>query len=377
NIQRVTEELAKCLGQMSPDCTTAPVDIRHIALAVARNCVNADNVKTFAPPQALMKFYERFNIKTIDDPQTDTDERFNVLLDDTDTATKRQGLPLEKAKLEVQNLGDSKPPYGLIRVNEKGKDSEFTPTLDMITQAIAQRSLEGFKPDTHTDFMIDREADKGGYKEPNTQIALFRFFLEPMPMNVPVNKWSMNVSPFRGDTYTFADFVQDYIAAISTRLAKDLKRQGCEGLAEESHAQFLKVFPPPALSPFAIARSLALAVQAPDLAVDDLGCDRVSQALLEFRITNTGNEAAGRFLTSIVFVRTKDMQEVGRAEIPEPGLGAGDFTLVPVDVPRGCFPEDVPIEQRGCGVFIAVDSRGEIEEPDEGNNTFDNRFCAR
>jgi hypothetical protein len=164
--------------------------------------------------------------------------------------------------------------------------------------------------------------------------------------------------------------------------------------------------------------------QGPDLTIDSgVGCD----GTLEFRILNTGNEEASGFLTEVFIDRIADRvicdnlttgQSVitlgdpteencvaaglmvnpgdeirittesgptvcspttdASCRITTPGLGAGDFRDVSVPVPDACFGQNVPIEQRGCEVSIFVDSRAEVTETDETNNTIERGrvFCG-
>jgi CARDB len=109
--------------------------------------------------------------------------------------------------------------------------------------------------------------------------------------------------------------------------------------------------------------------QGIDLTVDNVGCG----GELEFRVSNVGNEFAGTFTTSISFdLRTEDRENVGREAIRRTldACGTGKESVnESVTVPPECFSQGVPIEQRGCDVFIQVDSKGEVKETDETNNS--------
>jgi hypothetical protein len=197
NARRVAQELL--------DHPKEPVDIRPIALAIAMECVNADNLTNFAPQEALNEFANHHGMS------------FDALIEDT--RERQESLPKEKADLQAENLGGSAP-FGLIRENDRQKRD---PTPETITQQVFRRSIEGFEPDKVTRCLFDDETDgcmidREDYDGQTEMIALFRFFLEPPKKQVnesrvPVGTWSLSVLS-RSRTYTFADLFSIYTNQI-------------------------------------------------------------------------------------------------------------------------------------------------------------------
>jgi hypothetical protein len=194
NALRVAQELL--------DMPRDVVDIRPVALAIARDdcAVDAGNLGDYAPPAALDAFVA-YHGMSFDDLRTDT-------------RTRQEGLPREKANLQADNV------RGLITAITGDPD----PAVEFIVSDVFRRSNEGrdpdetalLKPDQLTHYMVDREF----YDENNEtrKIALFRFFLEPS--KVRVGKWSMSVRD-RSTTYTFGDrFSLRYIAKIVEKLGE-------------------------------------------------------------------------------------------------------------------------------------------------------------
>ena len=216
NAQRVAQELLSHPKE--------PVDIRPIALAIAKGCVNANNLTDFAP-QAALDAFERHH-----------EMSFDELLEDT--REQRGMLPKLKADLQAENLGGD-PPFGLIRENDPEKKK---PSAETITQQVFRRSKQNFELDKVTECrtdskidgcMIDRErkATPTFFETESTTIALFRFFLEPPKVDpttgmevdksgVRVDTWSLSVLG-RSQTYTFGDLFFIYINQISDQLRTD------------------------------------------------------------------------------------------------------------------------------------------------------------
>jgi hypothetical protein len=333
-------------------------NIHPVALAIASKCVNASNLRDFASPTALDKFYKVLKVTTIDDPQTPTDERFNDLLEKTTTA--RQSLPQKKANEEAENL------RGLMIAN-----GTVLPTAQEITRQVAQRSKQSFDLDKLTGFMIDRET----YTD---NIALFRLFLEPW--DVRVRQWSMNVFT-RPNTYTFADLFFLYEDEIKRTLRPAVGETSCTRLAEMSRMALGDGPPLPPLGSGLALNTTAIPLVAPpgpDLVVETLGCNGVSG--LEFRTSNVGTESANGFRNNILFFSRATGQEVDRPTIPqsdEPALvlGTGESTVLSVPVPMACLVQDVPGKQKGCDVLVFADSEGAVTELDDENN-MDRGRCA-
>ena len=347
NRRRVAQELL--------DHIPKTPDIRPVALAIARGCVNANNLSNFAAP-SFLDMFERHHGK-----------KFPELVNDT--RTRRESLPQKKADLQALNLGgdnlacnDQFPceNRGLIRENPGGE----SPTPETITRQIALRSKEGFQLDKLTKFMIDRELTPS-FETENTMIALFRFFLEPL--NVAVDKWSMsNATPGRkrNETYTFGDhfsaIAPTYTSQIISELTRALQAEGtvvtqCRDLEIAS----MKAFPPPPPPP----------LEGVDLQVDNLACDAI-QSLLEFRISNVRDDQAGGFRSAVSFtLRTEDRPSAGGATIQSPFLEGRSSRNESAPIPAACLAINVPLEQRGCDFLIRVDSGANVRETNENNNT--------
>jgi hypothetical protein len=261
NARRVAQELL--------DHPKEPVDIRPIALAIAKKCVNADNLNAFAPQAALDAFERYHGVMSFDELLKDTRER-------------RESLPQMKANLQAENLGGASP-YGLIRENDPDKKQ---PDAETITQQVFRRSRQGFELDMLTECRIGGETDgcmidREIYQRINEQgiiiedqdktIAFFRFFLEPPKVDpttgmevddsrVRVDKWSLSVRE-RSETYTFGDLFFMYIDQITSALTEALTKEGqleepitCDALAAASRKAFEVAYPPlpsdPNLPPF-------------------------------------------------------------------------------------------------------------------------------
>ena len=216
-----------------------PVDIRPIALAIAKGCVKEQIIPSmpvdsdgipFLTPQALAFFNDRNGMNL--------DQLFH------DTLARRHDLPRRKADLQRLNLAG---PDGLITAYGAFTDDGVPAPeklVERIRQEVFRRPHDLGALDPTTGFMIDRERYHQDEPLPdvevnpgiNTQIALFRFFLEPL--GVPVDKWSMSVRG-RSRTYTFADVFSTYIGTIQTELEGSLPGpHDCPTLLTASNTQF-------------------------------------------------------------------------------------------------------------------------------------------
>ena len=205
----------------------AVVDVRYVALAIAKGCIMENTLGKFATKEDLTKFIA-FQTRKTQGAVTD----FKSLVADTDM--QRKSLPQLKANLQSRNLEE------LIKANGD------TVTGDRVNANIAQRSTEGrYSTDSvkGMGWMIDREL----YGGQNTTIALLRLYLEPLPPNkddakLPVDEWSMSVLE-RSTTYTFGDLLPQYITQLQSALTTALTDQGkkvdtCSDLAAGSIKAF-------------------------------------------------------------------------------------------------------------------------------------------
>jgi hypothetical protein len=368
NAQRVAQELLR---------QTKPVDIRPIALAIAKECVNANNLTDFAPQEALdafLKYHQRVSqgkVQTFPDLINDTRER-------------RESLPKKKADLQAENLGGAAP-FGLIRENDPQKRD---PNPETITQQVFRRSKQGFDLDKLTKCMIDGDTDgcmidREAYGD-TEMIALFRFFLEPPKVDpatgmevagsgVRVDTWSLSVV-FRFPTYTFGDlfsmfgFMPIYTNQIISELTQALTQEGLPvtcgpELAAASKKSFEGKPPPP--PPPGV-----------DLTIDLAGVGCSQGEGLTVKIVNQGREQAEGFATRVDFIliecrENPDCPSLQGGTQRVNSLNGLTSTPLKFDVPPDCFSLDVPQELRGCEVFIEVDSGREVQETNERNNTIE------
>ena len=223
NGKRVARELK--------DWDTSVVDIRPLALAIAKNCVDPTKLTDFAPQAAIDAFvaYHEALRKALY-PLRPAIGKFDDLL--ADTLARQQGLPQIKANEEATNV------KALIVANN---DPLFPNSPVTITGQVARRSQQTYRLDMKTGFMIDRE----NYNQNNEtrKIALFRFFLEPS--HEPVFRWSMSVDKDKlairdPRTYTFGDVFKDkyLISAIIPTLEGVLSPNDCNTLKGRSFSTF-------------------------------------------------------------------------------------------------------------------------------------------
>jgi hypothetical protein len=220
NQQRVADEIASHRYATG----SVPIDVRPIALAITKSCLNinaASNTvaSTVATPlTASLAFFTARSGMGI-----------NALV--TDTRTRAQSLPRRKADLQKINLlrdidvylagGD--PADGLVTqyggTTSPGTDS----SLARLRQEIFRRP-GGDDATVMGGIYVDREI-----YSPNTeQIALYRYFLEPL--GVAVDKWSPGVRG-RSRTYTFADLFGTYTSIFRTELEASLTSEPVAGLS--------------------------------------------------------------------------------------------------------------------------------------------------
>jgi hypothetical protein len=208
------------------------IDVRRVAVAIAKNCIKRDNWRTFvsdAVQKALLKWHEDKSqaevndgnstvvVKNLTDPTKDDD-----LIKDTDT--RRHCLPKLKAQVQFNNLTGK---VGLGATAEQAVQDIFHRSFRTAVEEVNKNGfgidLTGnYDPDTLTNpppsntppgFMVDREI----YGGQNERIALFRLFLEPS--HVRVYKWSMSVLR-RSGTYTFGDLFDQYLNGIITDIGE-------------------------------------------------------------------------------------------------------------------------------------------------------------
>jgi hypothetical protein len=205
NNQRVADELANHHVATG----SVPIDVRPLALAIAKNCISRDVMGNRAVASA--------GTLTID--QNFFTQRHGMGLNQVynDTLARSRSLPLRKAHLQKANLDRLADPYtatpgqGLIQTYGASTAAGTSVSIPRIRQEIFRR--EPGLPDATVmgGVLTDRES----YGLSSEKLSLFRYFLEPL--GVPVDKWSMGVRG-RSRTYTFADLFGNYPNAIVARM---------------------------------------------------------------------------------------------------------------------------------------------------------------
>jgi hypothetical protein len=228
NAQRIVDELAT--HRFAPG--SVPIDVRPIALAIAKGCFSrsGNNVtsphRTPALDDGLLNFLETRNGGLT----------LTQIFDDT--RQRAQSIPRRKADIQRMNLDrlqfdGSRDPYLAIRptptptpkglLDQYGAATSLTTTgPTRLRQEVFRRPPSGgFRPDSVIGgIYVDREDYSPG--DFNTEkVTLYRYFLEPL--GVSVDKWSMGVRG-RSRTYSFADVFDDrpYTNTFETGLEASL-----------------------------------------------------------------------------------------------------------------------------------------------------------
>lgn len=218
NPQRIVDEMTPRAPATSIFATGGvPIDVRPIALAIARNCITVSGGGTGSSlgatqtisgvtDPAVLAFFNARNGLT-----------FNEVYDDT--RRRAQSMTRRKADIQKRNLDRTNDPYvagadpavGLIDLDGGATDGlvpaepAATRRLRQLRQEVFRRPIDaGHEDETAMGRVyVDREDDStDGTSDTTGKMALFRYFLEPL--GVPVDKWSMGVRG-RSRTYSFAD----------------------------------------------------------------------------------------------------------------------------------------------------------------------------
>lgn len=216
NARRVAQELLK---------PRALVDIRPVALAIAKCTIDETNLLDYAP-QAALDAFKQFQGLNFTDLRQDTQNR-------------QETLPSRKANYQAENL--QQIPDGLFIANAAGNPDDATAVSEEVFRrskcnAFAATSTkcadDSVDPrvvrtmDTVTKRMVDREL----YDAYTLKIALFRFFLEPA--GVPVDQWTMSIDGTRrrhSGTYTFGDVFGDPYLVTIARMLNDVELSNQDG----------------------------------------------------------------------------------------------------------------------------------------------------
>lgn len=194
NARRIAQELI--------DHPRTVADVRPIAMAIFEDC---DLQSVITPP--------RFNFFL------DASRAGNSVVFQADTEQRRRSLPALKADAQLLNLDGALGLWQSFASTLEGGMTVAAPTTEQLRQQLFRREREGFRLDSVTGLMIDREVyTRGGGND--IRVMELRFFLEPL--GVAVDKFSMGVGG-RSRTYTFADvFDGKYANVIVPILRADL-----------------------------------------------------------------------------------------------------------------------------------------------------------
>ncbi len=222
------------------------IDVRPIALAIARRCITVSGGTDITAtqtvtgvPAAALGFFEARNGMTFDRVYDDTRRRAQSLTrrkaDIARTTLDRDadlyvydpnpfdGIPIADTSDRVDGLIRE---FGAGTLGIAGGTGGGDRSFQRLRQEVFRRG----PPPGHADetvmggFYIDREDDstpeEGIPRPDNTaSVALYRYFLEPL--GVSVDKWSMGVRG-RSRTYTFADIFGFYTGTFLTVLPASL-----------------------------------------------------------------------------------------------------------------------------------------------------------
>jgi hypothetical protein len=209
---------------------SVPIDVRPIALAIAKGCVAvdtpSDSVRSTGTTALSINnaFFNSRNGMLI-----------NALV--ADTGARAQSLPRRKADLQKINLDRAIDVYlsgadlanGLIAEYGAATTASTTPSLATLRQEIFRRpegnNRDPFMRDSATNpIYVDREL----HDSYSPLVALYRYFLEPL--GVSVDKWSTSVRG-RSRTYTFADVFGSYTSTFISEFETSLTASPVVALA--------------------------------------------------------------------------------------------------------------------------------------------------
>lgn len=257
NPQRIVDEMSPRPPAANIFATgSVPIDVRPIALAIARSCISVSGGSNIGSMQT---------ISGVTDPavlaffNTRNGLSFNDVYDDT--RRRAQSMTRRKADIQKWNLDRAGDPYvysgvgadpvvGLIDRDEAATDGIVPPTpaaskrLRQIRQEVFRRPVDPGHPDETAmgRIYVDREDDSTDGTFDNTApISLYRYFLEPL--GVPVDKWSMGVRG-RSRTYSFADnftLTNSYNNTFERELGASLGVSACADIMPLVTAEFARL----------------------------------------------------------------------------------------------------------------------------------------
>ncbi len=222
NAQRVADELIDHRFATG----SVPVDVRPMALAIAKGCIVYDS----GTQQAKSTAASALAVDTaFFDARSDT---LSTLV--ADTRSREESLPDRKARIQRVNLDRTGDIYlatgsttpGLIAAHEP---LPIDTSIQRIRQDVFKRPVDaGGGAVTVDGKYVDRENYNLSPLYNAEIVSLYRYFLEPL--GVPVDSWSMSVRG-RSRTYTFADVLSGYQSRLRIDLQADLAANPFPGLS--------------------------------------------------------------------------------------------------------------------------------------------------
>ncbi len=227
NVQRIADELVDHRFATG----SVPVDVRPMALAIARECIEYDSgtqqARTKPPATTVLSVDTAF-----------FDVRNGMVLSAlvADTQSRAESLPDRKARIQRINFDRAGDIYLALGSTTPGLIAEYEPppvdtSIPRIRRDVFKRPIGSFLGAVTVDGKyVDREDYP--YRTMTARnaeiVALYRYFLEPL--GVAVDSWSMGVRG-RSRTYTFADVLGRYQSKLTTDLEADLGTNPFPGLS--------------------------------------------------------------------------------------------------------------------------------------------------
>lgn len=209
---------------------SVPIDVRPVALAIAKDCLTADLTAAGGP---------RVTAPALVDRTAFFDARNGMDIGEliTDTRLRAKSLPRRKADIQRWNLDRTndiymrpsppapEPKKGLIHEYDGTTTVGTTIGFERLRNEVFRRPNDFPSPDDEVMGGVYVDREEHAYN--NGRMALFRYFLEPL--GVSVDKWSMGVRG-RSRTYTFADvFDSGYIPGLRALFEQSLRDRPVDG----------------------------------------------------------------------------------------------------------------------------------------------------
>lgn len=215
NQKRISDELINHRFATS----NFPIDVRPIALAIAKGFIQLNAAKTAivstVPLTVDLGFFNARNANTINEIYNDTKTRSESL---TRRRADIQRINLDRTGDLYLSVLETIPTGGLIQTYGSNTAAGTSTIMSRIRQDVFRRPIDGGGTADVT-VMGGKYVDQELYTASLDKLTLFRYFLQPL--GVSVDKWSMGVRG-RSRTYTFANGFNTYINVFDTELKPSL-----------------------------------------------------------------------------------------------------------------------------------------------------------